>query len=256
MRMFKLGVSVDSLGKGIRPGIEKAADLGVDGVQISSVREETHPDNLSRSGRREFRRLLGGKGLELASLGADHGRGLSDANENNRIVAATSKSIVLARDLGTGIVTARLGSLPDGKHDSGRVAIAEALCDLSRSAEREGVVLAVRSAGAPPDKLRAFVDSLSLSAVKIDLDPANLIMQGHSPLESVKAFAPHVVHAYARDARVGEGEMAFGEGEVPWREYLDALHEAGYAGFQTIQRDLRRGSFADVERAIRDLERF
>ena len=75
MAGFKVGILVDNLRLGVRPGIEKAAELGADGVQIVTTGGEVAPWNLSGSARRDLKGFIASKGLELSALCGDFGGG-------------------------------------------------------------------------------------------------------------------------------------------------------------------------------------
>ena len=47
MQELKIGVMVESFRLGLKPGIEKAREIGAQGVQIFATKEDTDPDNLS-----------------------------------------------------------------------------------------------------------------------------------------------------------------------------------------------------------------
>ena len=55
MARLKIGVMIESLRLGVRPGIERAAELGLDGFQVYVTGGEMAPENLTHSGRRDFR---------------------------------------------------------------------------------------------------------------------------------------------------------------------------------------------------------
>jgi sugar phosphate isomerase/epimerase len=257
MTKLKVGVLVDNLGLGVRRGIERAAELGLDGVQVYCTSGEMHPDSLSRSGRRDLRRFLERKGLALSALCADFLRGFKDPDANDRLVPETAKCLALARELGAGVVTTHLGSVPEDEADPGRRAMTEALRDLAREAERQGVSFAAETGAEPPERLKGLLDSLGLGPLKVNLDPANLTRRGWSAVEAVEALAPYLVHAHAKDAKAGgEGDVPLGEGDVPWEEYLASLEAAEFHGFHAIERESGRDREGDVARAVEFLRRF
>jgi sugar phosphate isomerase/epimerase len=215
-----------------------------------------HPDSLGAGARREFRRLLDRKGLALSGLCADFGRGFKDPDANNEVVPATAKCLELARSLGTSVVTTHFGSVPEDESAPALAVMKEALRDLARTAEREEVCLAAETGGEPPERLRRLLGSLGLPFVGVNLDPANLVMRGESPTGAVEALAPLIVHAHAKDARAGGGEVVVGEGDVPWPEYLAALEGVEFRGFQAIERERSETVKEDVAAAASFLRRF
>jgi L-ribulose-5-phosphate 3-epimerase len=49
--------------------------------------------------------------------------------------------------------------------------------------------------------------------------------------------------------------MPLGQGDVPWEKYLNALHECGYQGWLTIERETGDNPAADIAEAICYLRR-
>jgi L-ribulose-5-phosphate 3-epimerase len=71
--------------------------------------------------------------------------------------------------------------------------------------------------------------------LKIVWDPANALVAGESPESGGLDLLPvgRIAHVHAKDCRVVDGQpqwMAFGAGDVGWREQIQALRQAGYAG--------------------------
>src|SRR5687767_10435289 len=64
---MKLGIRLESLAIPVRKGLAEAERLGVAGVQVDAA-GDLAPDRLTATGRREFRHLLRGRGLELTAL--------------------------------------------------------------------------------------------------------------------------------------------------------------------------------------------
>jgi signal transduction histidine kinase/ActR/RegA family two-component response regulator len=75
---LRVGVSLESLGLPLRQGLQKMQQLGVTGAQINAVGELT-PQMLSKTGRRQFRQLVGQHNLELTALGCPLRHGLDVA---------------------------------------------------------------------------------------------------------------------------------------------------------------------------------
>jgi sugar phosphate isomerase/epimerase len=75
---MKLGIRLESLGLPLRKALAEASRLGAAGVQVDAV-AELSPEQLSQTGRREFRNLLRSLDLELAALGCPLRRGLDNA---------------------------------------------------------------------------------------------------------------------------------------------------------------------------------
>src|ERR1700732_4353368 len=99
MKHFKIGLRLESLDLPLRKALTEASRLAVAGVQIDAV-GELAPNNLSQTGRREFRNLLRGYSLELTALGCPLRRGLDSALDQEPRLEHVRKVMTLAYDLG------------------------------------------------------------------------------------------------------------------------------------------------------------
>jgi sugar phosphate isomerase/epimerase len=89
----------------------------------------------------------------------------------------------------------------------------------------------------------------------VDLNPAQLIVNNHSPRDAVKALGPHVLHVHAndaaRDVSVGRGiEVQLGRGSAEFPELLAVLEEHQYRGYITIERRDAGNAVAEVRQAV------
>ena len=96
-----------------------------------------------------------------------------------------------------------------------------------------------------PVTLLRVMQDIGFDNVGINLDPANLIMYGKAnPVDSLDVFGKYVrgVHGkdglYPTDGRELGDEVALGEGKVNFPVFLKKLHELGYDGDITIEREI------------------
>ncbi len=257
----RIGVIIDSLKLGVQPGIEKAAEIGADGFQVYVTEGEMAPENMSAADRRTFRQTVASRGLVISALCGDLGRGFLDAAANPKLVARSRQFIDLAADLGTRIVTTHIGSLP---HDEGsrqwRVGL-EAVSELARYAESRDCFFATETGPESPVHLKRFLDRVPGKGIKVNYDPANLLMLGpFDHIGGVSVLKEYIVHTHAKDGvclRSNDSggtneylEVPLGEGSVAFRHYLKALDDIGYDGFLTIEREVGADPVADIRRAI------
>lgn len=94
--------------------------------------------------------------------------------------------------------------------------------------------------------LLEFIDVVDRENLKINFDPANMILYGTGqPIEALRAVGQHVRSVHCKDGtwsdRPGEtwgAEVALGQGDVDMRAYLRTLQEIGYSGPLTIEREI------------------
>ena len=70
---FPIGIMADGLRLPLREGLQKAMELGAQGVQLYATKGEMAPENLDCFARRELREHIHGLGLCVSALCADYG---------------------------------------------------------------------------------------------------------------------------------------------------------------------------------------
>jgi L-ribulose-5-phosphate 3-epimerase len=257
----KIGIIIDSLKLGAKKGIEKAAQMGADGFQIYVTEGEMAPENMSAADRRRFREFVRSQGLVISALCGDLGKGFLDPAKNPETIARSKAFVDLAVDLGTNVVTTHIGFLPHDEKarewEIGRKAVTE----LARYAHAHGCFFASETGPEPPVVLKRFLEQIPDPGIKVNYDPANLIMLGpFDHIGGVEVLKDYIVHTHAKDGvclRKNETggmntflEVPLGEGGVAFRHYLKALDDIGYDGFLTIEREVGADPVSDVANAI------
>jgi sugar phosphate isomerase/epimerase len=107
--------------------------------------------------------------------------------------------------------------------------------------------------------LKNFLDSLGAKGLRVNYDPANLVMVAHDdPVQGVYVLKDYIVHTHAKDGKAtGEKtflEVPLGTGGVDYENYLKALNDIGYNGFLTIEREVGESPAADIKLAFDFLE--
>lgn len=260
----KIGCIIDSLKLGVKPGIERAAELGVDGFQIYVTHGEMAPENMSADDRRDFVKFVKGKGLEISALCGDLGKGILNPETNPEVIARSKEFIDLAVDLETTIVTTHIGHLPDDEStDEWSVGI-EAARELAKYAMERGCYFATETGPEAPHVLLSFLQKVGGTGLAVNYDPANFQMLGpFDHIGGVSLLADYIVHTHAKDGiclmSPASGrkpdflEVPLGEGSVAFKYYLKALDDIGYNGYLTIEREVGDDPAADVAAAVRFL---
>ncbi len=283
MDALKIGIMVESLRLGVKQGIEKCAQIGADGVQIYATSGDLDPDNLTLTGRKDLLHLVKSNNLVISALCGDlGGHGFENADDNGLKIEKSKKILQLARDLETKIVTTHVGVIPEDENAPERKAIEEACEELGSCAEAMDASFAIETGPEKVETLKGFLDSLKCAGVRVNYDPANLVMvAGDDPAEGVSALKDYIVHTHAKDgvclksidpklvygffAEGGMGdlklddyfrEVPLGEGQVDFDSYIGALREAGYNGFYTIEREVGPEPVKDIVKAVEFLRKF
>jgi L-ribulose-5-phosphate 3-epimerase len=129
--------------------------------------------------------------------------------------------------------------------DAARPGMLAALAEAAKLAAAKGVTLAFETGQETAELLRATLDELSAPALKVNFDPANMLLYDMGdPIKAVEILAPDIRSVHMKDARRPRAPGAWGEevplgsGEVNIREFIRALKHNGYAGTLTIEREV------------------
>ena len=276
MSNFNIGIMADSLKLSFADSMKKARELGADGVQIYATKGEMAPENLTPALIAEKRRIIEDNGLVVSALCGDlEGHGFQLKEDNIWKVEKSKRIVDLALELGSKIVTTHIGVVPDEKNDTYKI-MQEACNELAEYADSVGASFAVETGPEKAVMLKEFLDSLSARGVKVNLDPANLVMvTGDDPIQAVYTLKDYIVHTHAKDGiklkesdrhevygffadggigdlRIWEyfSEVPLGQGKVDFDRYLAALKDIGYDGFLTIEREVGEDPAADIKLAV------
>lgn len=274
---MKIGVITDCLKLPVKEAIVKAAEMGVDGVQIYATTGEFCPAALTAEDRAAYKRLLADNGLRVSAFCADMGGyGFEVESDNAERVAKTKEIVDLAVEFGANVITTHIGVIPENRANPRFDVMLKALTECGLYAKEKGVTLAIETGPEKAKTLLGFVEATK-GGVGVNLDPANFTMvTGQDAVEAVYLLKDYIVHTHLKDGRMldknqkaedvyhafavggvdalnactGFEELPIGEGDVDWDRYFAALKEIGYDGFLTIEREAGDNPYEDIGRAI------
>lgn len=276
MYPFSIGVMLDSFRTDFPTALDKAQALGAKGIQVYATRGEMSPEQMSPEKRREFLKAVKDHGLTVSALCGDLGKGFGDAELNPGLIEQSKRILDLAKDLETDVVTTHIGVVPEDKNHSRYAIMQDACGNLAEYADSMKAHFAIETGPEKAATLREFLDGLHSTGVAVNLDPANFVMvTGDDPVQAVYTLKDYIVHTHAKDGRrlyyrkpeevygLEEAEMLaspsfielpLGEGDVDFPNYLKALHEIGFTGFLTIEREVGDDPEKDISAAVQFLE--
>lgn len=266
--MMKIGVMVESFRKSsidsvvtsndpmqtFTAGVKKAAQLGAKGIQAYATFGALKFDEMTSAKAKEILDIVKSNGLIFSAICGDFGHGFMDKEKNVKKVEDSKRVLDVAKMLECDIVTTHIGTLTE--EESEKKDIARAACrELALYADSIGSAFAVETGPEPAATLCAFLDSLGAMGVRVNFDPANLVMcVADDPVKGVDILKKYIVHTHAKDGvmignREGWEEVPLGKGGVDWDNYLLALDKIGYKGFLTIEREVGDDPEADIKLA-------
>ena len=270
---MKIGAMVESFRLGFRGGVEKAAALGVAGIQKYATGEEL---NWTDAQIKEALDIVKSNGLVFSAICGDFGYGFDNPERNPEMIEKSKRVLDIAKKLECDIVTTHIHKVPVEECEQKEI-MRKACRELAVYADSIGSAFALETGPEFGSVLGAFLGSLDTTGVRVNFDPANLVMvAGDRPENALKYLGPYVVHTHAKDGiklrKPAEGEIIVGEealhhaelakmghsylelplgkGGVDFDIYLPALKAAGFDGFLTIEREVGENPEADIAMAV------
>lgn len=287
MNRLRLGIRLESLGVQLRLALQEASRLGVSGVQVDAV-GDLSPGVMSQTGRREFLHLLSTYNLQLTAVGCPLRHGLDVAQDQEQRIEHVRTVMTLSYDLGPRMVVIQPGRVPEaeeekaadavsapavtpsglllatgslsGGHDDRAGLLQEALTSLARHGDHTGTTLALETGLESGVALATYLRRFDTSSLRVNYDPANLLMNRFDPIESARALHGLVVHVHAKDARASGAsrsvqEVPLGQGDIDWLEMASVLEEIEYRGWLVIERESGSSRREDMAAGVRVLKR-
>lgn len=287
----KIGVIIRSFRIDTRDALQKAKDVGAEGVQVHAVNGDTDPEALTPTARKELKQYIDSLGLDISALCGDLGRfGFEDKEANVWKVEKSKRIMELAKELGTNIVTTHIGIIPYDQNSEKYEVMQKACQELCEFADSMGAYFAIETGPTTAIQLKTFLDTLGSKGVAVNYDPANFVMvSGDDPVRGVYTLKDYIVHTHVKDGTrylavdprevygsfeyepVDQGKLAelmksgqvkiydetpLGEGDVDFDAYFRALQEIGYEGYLTIEREAGREPEKNIREAVQFIKRY
>jgi sugar phosphate isomerase/epimerase len=162
------------------------------------------------------------------------------------------------RALGLTDLMLHAGFLPE-PHDPARPAMLDTLARAAQLAAEKGVTLAFETGQETADLLRRTLDELKAPNLKINFDPANMLLYDMGdPIRAVEVLGPDIRSVHVKDANRptapgtwGE-EVPLGRGQVDIKRFVRALKRVGYTGPLVVEREVgdQAGRLRDVAHGL------
>ncbi len=254
MSPWPIGVfaSVDA-GLGVRWDVIR--ELKVPTIQLHAPK----PQSRTPQAAQQLVRQLQEMNVELTAVfGGFEGESYADIPTVERTVGLVPKATRNARfkemleiadfahQAGCSVAALHLGFVPENHDDpdyAGIVAVTRELCD---HCARQGQSVHLETGQETATGLVHFIKSVDRKNLKINFDPANMILYGTGePLPALRELGPWIGSVHCKDGTWSDQpgktwgrEVPLGEGDVNIEAYLRTLLEIGYKGPLTIEREI------------------
>jgi L-ribulose-5-phosphate 3-epimerase len=273
MAGLKIAVMLGNLRMERYEAMKKVVELGVPGIHITAG-GPWDARTMDSAARKELVAHVKGLGLEISAISCWGGEvDLTVEKDWEQNIEWGKKNLELAADLGCGIWQGHCGVMPEDVKDPGWARVVDGMGQIAERGEQVGACLAIETGPEPPYVLRRVITEVGSKAIRVNWDPANMILWGaracqlagetyqrekwierYQPNEGARALADVIVHTHAKDAMVHEDgkrqEVPLGTGWVDWPRYVGYLREAGYDGYFAIERETGEDPVGDIQKAV------
>ena len=222
------------------------ADLGYDGVEITVIPGyTTELSTLTSKERSRIKTLFTNHGLEMPAIAGHTSLLDPDTKQHAANMKRLKATVELAADMTMGELVPCLDTTPGGKPDDWNE-IKERLLNETGNLVDFGTQLGVTLAMEPHigcclcdvERTLWLLEQINSPFLKLNYDISHFDVAGIPTAESVAALAPHTIHTHVKDQRGTTPDFEFlipGEGDFDYVEYLNAMRDAGYDDYITVE---------------------
>ncbi len=149
-----------------------------------------------------------------------------------------------AKQIGVPQVQTHCGFIPEDPADPLYAGTVQAIREVAQHCQSNGQQFLMETGQETPTTMSRMIRDVAMPNLGVGLDTANLILYGKAnPVDAVDILGPHIRSVHAKDGRwptdpneLGQ-EVLIGRGLVDFETVLSKLHQAGYPGVITIERE-------------------
>lgn len=150
-----------------------------------------------------------------------------------------------AKKLGIGQVVTHVGFIPENPNDPELTGLCNAVKLVADHCKANGQYFLFESGQETPVAMLRCFEMIDADNLGVNLDTANLILYGKAnPVDALDVIGKYVRNVHAKDGTYPTNgmqlgcETKIGEGKVDFRAFIARLHELGYDGYITIEREI------------------
>lgn len=177
------------------------------------------------------------------------------------------KGAEFARKLGVQDIITHIGYLPDSPFHPDNVGVVQALRYICKRLKPYNQYFNFETGEELPISLVHLMNAVGYDNMGINFDPANLMMNGRgsSPLAALEFLAPYIRGFHVKDClkpvapECKKIEVPAGKGDVNIPALIAKLHEIGYGGYLSIEREnynepeLHKREVAEIKQYVEEL---
>lgn len=170
--------------------------------------------------------------------------GLVPPKTRSARIDALRQASDFAKLLGIGQVQTHCGFIPENPADALYPDVVEAIRNVAAHCQGNGQYFLMETGQETPTTMSRAIRDVNIPNLGVGLDTANLILYGKAnPVDAADILGPHVRSVHAKDGKwptdpnnLGE-EVLIGQGLVDFKRVFTKLHNVGYTGAITIERE-------------------
>jgi sugar phosphate isomerase/epimerase len=233
--------------------VAEIVDLGVEACQLAVTGERKLTPQLVEG----YRTALADANLSVATVFAAYeGEQYDDIPTVVRTVGFMPRATRAARELrtrevidfgaalGVGSFGCHVGFVPEDRNAPDYVEVRDVVRRIADYAASHWMTFSLETGQEPAELLLQFFRDVNRPNVKINFDPANMILYGSGePIQAYKLLAPHVVSIHAKDgdwpdpAKPGAlgTERPLGCGSVNIPQFVRTVRASGFMGTINVE---------------------
>lgn len=217
--------------------LQRAKQLGLEGVEIALRRQDLHDPAQARLKRLQVARRETGLAIPSLMLGEFNqigGLANPDPSINAAARADVQQALEWAEALGARTILVAFffaADIVDEDQFQQAVAAFRELCPL---AHQKGIVLTYEGT-LPASEIRRMAQAINSPAFGCYFDLANVVWRGMDTATEIRALNDLIVQVHMKESRVGPGDAHPGLGWVDYRRSAKALDEIGYDGWMVLE---------------------
>jgi len=172
-------------------------------------------------------------------------------------VARTLVISDFAAALGVSSIACHIGFVPEDPADADYLAVRDIVRKVADHAAQNDQTFALETGQEPAEVLLRFLEDVDRPNLRINFDPANMILYGTGdPIEALGVLGPQVISVHCKDgdwppkgvAGALGTERPLGQGAVGIPRFVSKLKEIGYKAPLNIEREIE-----NAEERARDI---